>query len=469
MKTLSTTFLHSPMSTHIVFAITMGFLFSNSSSAQTSTVNTTKLNLQQAMQLGREKPFQVRLAQQQVAEAQARAAQALGALFPRIDADAQDIRFDKAINKASGESWAPQLPARVTTAAVQVSQPIFGLLPLTLQAQATSLLADVSQEMADQAKRDGVLLAAQSFLNAVRSFQFHNIAKSSLSLVEKQKSDAEALYRAGKLSNADVMRFELSVADARSQLTQASVAQQLAFLALNDALNVSVTENDLDAPETSLFETKNPTAPPLEDVLKAALTRRPELKAARDQLKIAELTTWAARLDYSPSINAFARYERDFQAQDIFGKSTNGGPAPLLAVKNDVRDKFALGLQLKWQLWDWGTRWNKITETVAQRTKAEINTEIAISSLRTEIIKSYLDFKAATDALQTSLSSVKLAQEVYKLTQARFTNGQASSTDLITAERDQARARAGLVSARSDVDLAWFRLQRGMGEDPSLQ
>lgn len=83
------------------------------------------------------------------------------------------------------------------------------------------------------------------------------------------------------------------------------------------------------------------------------------------------------------------------------------------------------------------------------------------------MIKSYLDFKAANDSLQTSLSSVRLAQEVYKLTQARFTNGQASSTDLITAERDQACARAGLVAARSEVDLAWFRLQRNMGEEPT--
>lgn len=435
--------------------------------ANESQPSATKLNLKQAMQLGREKPFSVRLAREQASEAQARASQALGALFPRVDADAQHIRFDKSVNKGTGQSWAPQYPAEVTTAAVQIAQPIFGILPLTLQARATSMLASVAQESAEQAQKDGALLGAQSFLNAVRAHQFHAIAQSSLSLAEKQKNDADALFRAGKLSQADVMRFELSVADARSQLTQAGVAKQLAFIALNDSLLLKVSEADLDVPEKSIVEEKNPTAPELAEVIQRALSRRPELKAAQSQLRIAELTTYAARLDYSPSVNAFARYERDFEVQDLRGRSTDGSSGPLLAAQKDVRDKLAVGLQLKWQLWDWGTRWNKITETVAQQSKASINAEQALSLLRTEVIKSYLDFKAANDALQTSLSSVRLAQEVYKLTQARFTNGQASSTDLITAERDQARARAGLIAARSEIDLAWFRLQRNMGEEPT--
>lgn len=427
-----------------------------------------KLNLQQAMRLGREKPFQVRIAEALAQEAQARAYNALGTLFPRIDLDAQRIHFDRSINRATGESWAPQFPARVTTAALQVSQPVLGLLPMTLQARATSMIADVAQESAQQARRDGALLGAQYFLGAVRATQFYTIAEASVALAEKQKRDADSLFRAGKVSPADVMRFELSLADARAQLTQAGVAKELAFIALNDTLLVEARESHLDVPEASYFEANNPQAPELSVVLQRALERRPELKAAQSQLKIAQLTTWAARLDYSPSLNAFARYERDFEAKDIFGKSTDSTPPPLLAAKNDARDKLAIGLQLKWQIWDWGTRWNKISETVAQQTKAEISAEQALSLLKTEVIKSYLDFKAAIDALETSKSSVRLAQEVYKLTQARFTNGQASSTDLITAERDQARAQAGLVSARSEIDIAWFRLQRNIGEDPTL-
>jgi outer membrane protein TolC len=420
------------------------------------------------MQLGREKPFQVRLAQEQALEADARASAAYGALLPRIDLDAQHIQFDKSVNKATGESWAPQFPARVTTAGIQVSQPIAGLLPLTLQARASWMLAESAKESADQARRDGAFLGAQFFLGAVRASQFFSIAQSSVALAEKQKNDADALFRAGKLSQADAMRFELSLADARAQLTQAGVARELAMIALNDGLRIHVTDAKLVVPNGSIFEEKKPTPPALEDVLRRALDRRPELRTARNQLEITKLTAWAARLDYAPSINAFARYERDFQAADLRGKPSDSATAPLLAAKDDVRDKLALGLQLKWQLWDWGSRWNKISETVAQQKKAEINNEQALSLLKTEVIKSYLDLKAAIDALETSKSSARLAQEVYKLTQARFANGQASSTDLITAERDQARARAGLVSARSEVDLAWFRLQRSQGEEPTL-
>lgn len=49
--------------------------------ANESQPSANKLNLKQAMHLGREKPFSVRLARELASEAQARASQALGALF----------------------------------------------------------------------------------------------------------------------------------------------------------------------------------------------------------------------------------------------------------------------------------------------------------------------------------------------------------------------------------------------------
>ncbi len=425
------------------------------------------LTLQKAMRQAQERAFVVQMAQAQLDEAQARAAQALGALFPRIDADAQQLIWDSKVNKATGQSWAPQFPKRVTTAALQVSQPIVGFFPLSLMARASSMMADVAALNSEQAKRDAALLGAQAFLTAVRTQQFLKIAESSLALVEKQKNDSEALYRAGKLSQADVMRFELSVADSRAQLTQAGVANELALLSLSETLQDSNAGQQLESPGESFFEIRKLTPPPLAEVLKSAFAKRPELKAAQNQLSIANLTTWAARLDYAPSLNGFARYERDFEISDLKTRATDTPANFVLAKKNDVQNKFSFGLQLKWNIWDWGTRWNKISEVVAQRTKAEINAQQAESLLKTEVIKSYLDLRSTADLLQSSISSVRLAEEVYRLTQARFTNAQASPTDLISAERDQARARGGLVNARAEVDLAWFRLQRNMGLEPT--
>ena len=39
--------------------------------------------------------------------------------------------------------------------------------------------------------------------------------------------------------------------------------------------------------------------------------------------------------------------------------------------------------------------------------------------------------------------------------------------ETVLAALDQARARGGLVNARAEVDLAWFRLQRNMGLEPT--
>jgi len=60
-----------------------------------------------------------------------------------------------------------------------------------------------------------------------------------------------------------------------------------------------------------------------------------------------------------------------------------------------------------------------------------------------------------------------LAEAVFKLTKARSQQGQATTTDVIIAERDQTRARGGLVNARGDVDVAWLKLQKAVGDVPT--
>jgi OMF family outer membrane factor len=425
-----------------------------------------KLTLERAMSLAQERGYAARIAEQTRASAEAKVGQARGALGPRIDADAQKVWFSDDVNKLAGVS--PQVPKEVTTAGVTASQPILGLAAILLQVRAAALQADVARNDEGTAQKDARVAGAQAYINAQKASQLVAVAESSLQVTQNQSREADSLARAGRLNRAEAMRFELALADARTQLSQARITQEIAMTALSETLGAPGQRYTLDTPEGSHFERAKPTLPALDAALGAAAQKRPESRNAAATVQIAEYYKLAGRLDYAPSLGAFARYERNFEAQDVTLPQP-GAPGARTFAEEDVRDTFSYGLRLQWNIWDWGSRWNRSSEYEANLQRARIAKEATESGVRLDVTSATLQLRGAVEALETSKTSVRLAEEVYRLTQVRFQQGQATTTDVIAAERDQTRARGGLVNARGEVDVAWLRYQKAIGESPAAK
>jgi outer membrane protein TolC len=68
--------------------------------------------------------------------------------------------------------------------------------------------------------------------------------------------------------------------------------------------------------------------------------------------------------------------------------------------------------------------------------------------------------------LSASGRGLAAAEESYRVRQALFAEGRATSVELTDAETDLVRARLAAVDARIDAGLARVRLQRATGETP---
>lgn len=437
----------------------------NSADSEPRAPAPASLTLAEAMRLAEERNFGARLARHSAEAASGKVVQAVGMSLPRLDLDAQKIWFSKETNALTGIS--PFVPKQVTGVGVTVAQPIIGLGALLLNIRAASMQATVASNEAQTAERDARLSGADAFLRAQKSIALGSIAQKSYELAESQLRESKIQERTGRLSRADAMRFELAFADAKQQLTQSKVTEEIARAALAETLGSPGTNFDIPVPEESFFERKQPPLPAPNGALTLAESKRTESQNAASNVRIAEYYKLASELDYLPSLNAFVRYERDLEAKD-----TTYPPPPAPSGKNfaqaDVRDKYSYGLQLKWNIWDWGTRWGKTEEYEANVARAIVAKDAAASAVRLEVRQAVLSLQGLIDGLESSKTSVRLAEEVYRLTKARFQNGQATSNDVIAAERDQTRARGGLVNVRGDIDLAWLKLQRSMGEKPEI-
>ena len=433
-----------------------------------SPASTLSLDIDKAMELAQKNSFAARIANENVAEAEAQGDQTEATLGPRLDADGQKVWISKSVNKAAGKTiGTTYVPDSVTTAGITLSQPLVGLAALFLKIKADSLSTRISRNNQSQSINDARTNAAEAFLRFTKAEELVKISKLSLSVTEKQRLDADAQYRAGKLNRADVLRLELAVSDAKNQLTQAQSAREISLLSLGEQIGIpQVKSFTVVAPVDSMWERKKLSVPAAEQVLKLAYENRNEVKNAEDGITIAEYYKTASGVDYVPNISAFARYSRDFETKEVRVQP------PLVTTgysKKDIQDSFSYGLKFNWALWDWGSRWQRSNEYQAKVNKARIGKEGAESGVRLDATRSHLELQAAVESLGTSKTSVSFAEEVFRLTQVKFSNGSATATDLVAAERDQTRARAGLASARADVDLAWIKLQKAQGVQPSAK
>jgi outer membrane protein TolC len=334
-----------------------------------------------------------------------------------------------------------------------------------------SRVAKFEEKQALRAARFG---GAEAFLRARKAQEFFSIAEASLKLVEKQKADADALFRAGRIGNVDLLRFEMALADSKAQHAQAQNIREIAFLALAEATGIpNPAVIRLSPASNQIFKENINTVPTTEEAVSAAWQNRAELKGADARLEMVKYYKLAADFDYFPMVNAFAKYERDFEKTDLsvpLGHTHSGNGSvitlPTLSyAKKDIRDSFSYGLALKWTLWDWGARVLKSSEFSANISKAQLAKEQIQSGIKLETTQAVLDLNYARSNLEMMQTAAKFAEQAYHQQSLRFQNGAASTSDIITAERDLTRARAGVSSTEGDRDLAWLKVLKASGRD----
>jgi outer membrane protein TolC len=465
----------------VTFLLNAGVsLQAHAEESQKTSLAETRLTLEESMKLAERHAYTARIATATVDETSSQRWQTLASMGPSLSLESTQVWISKDVNKMVGKTvGSTTVPDRVNTASLVAAQPIVPLGPLYMKLKIDLASHEVAKLDEVQSARNARFSGAETFIKAQKAEEFLKIAEASLRLVEKQRRDGEALYNAGKLASVDVLRLDMALSDAKTQEAQARNIRELSLVVLAETLGIKHPESITLAPETSaLAERYIPGEKSTDDLVAKALTNRTEIKGAEARIEAAKLYKMAADFDYIPMVNAFAKYDRDFEKDDMVvyplhshlpaaagGINVPNKKVKVTVDKEDIRDSFSYGLSIKWTLWDWGQRVYRSNEMAAGIQKATLVREQVESGVRLEATQAFLDFQYAKSALETGKATLKFAEEAYRQQNARFQNGAATVTDIITAERDQTRARGGLSNAVGDLDIALLKLYRVSGQD----
>ena len=317
---------------------------------------------------------------------------------------------------------------------VEQALPLFG-------SRAALSRAGVAATAAAEAERDARLWllrseAAAAITRLVAEQARVESAEAHAREVERLIEILRTREREGEGSRFDRLRAEQELRDARQLVTSAAVSVVEARATLSGMLPPDVVLTKVVA---APFSPQPPV--PVETLMARATTTRAELRALQQSAQRATFEADAARRLRLPSPSVFGGVKR---ADDEAGRETGS----------------VFGLSLSIPLFDAGGR--EVARWTAER--ARIDAERASIEYRIRSVITGAWAALAMRQAAVSQDQQGAAEELVRIAEVAYREGEVGILELLDAVRTASRARIRSIDLRLDARLAQIALERAVGE-----
>ena len=137
--------------------------------------------------------------------------------------------------------------------------------------------------------------------------------------------------------------------------------------------------------------------------------------------------------------------------------------ARIIPPKDQWETTWDVGVQLQWNIWDWFATAAQADQARAQLTQAEAALHLVHDTVALEAAQSYFTLQEAVERIAAAELGRKQATESHRIMSERFSQGLASSTDLLDAETALLQARLTETQAITEVAIQRERFRKSLG------
>jgi len=338
---------------------------------------------------------------------------------------------------------------RTNTFVASFDQPLLGLFRAkdefaTLTEQAAGDRAQIAATESDVRAT-----VETQFLRVFEAQALEQIAGASVHELGEQVTVAKARLASGVITNADLLRIEVAVANAQQQALEAHSQGETARAQLFAAIGLmpgEAAELTLVEPAARLAAARGRgTGPSLAALLPQAQAHRPELARQAHLVTAADKQIGARTFALLPDIDLEGAYVR-----------TDG---QVFAPPNSAY----LGLKANWAIWEWGASDLQRKAAAIQADAAHRDEEMLARQIEAELTASLAQGDAARGAVDSADKALASAQEAYRVTDAALKAGAATTTDLLESQSALTQARLNLTRAQYELVLSDVALAHATG------
>ncbi|WP_348267902.1 TolC family protein [Edaphobacter paludis] len=295
-----------------------------------------------------------------------------------------------------------------------------------------------------------VSLAYYNLLNAIGLREAAAVTLNDAQAVEDAAQDRK---NNGLATLPDLLEAKAATAKANYDLQSAIGAEQAAFGDLATILTATPVKPFKVQP---LAELTIPDAldQSVEDAIHTAYQQRPDLLADIARVKAANAEVKHARSAYYPQL--------DFDGEK--GWLRAWGEQEKLPGTYGKTYTYDARLSLKWTVFDGFRRESRIAQAKAERTAAEEEVHEREDHIADHVWSDYANAETALQQRKAATSLLAASSESYSAAVDSYKDGVRNILDVLSAERELARARAVDVTARTQVLESFTNLSFRTGD-----
>ena len=322
-----------------------------------------------------------------------------------------------------------------------VSQPLTQLFKIKEGVRVAAANQRITEAELKKAEDDVVLGVHQLYFGLLAASKQVGALQAEIVAGQETLREAEEAVRAGNALEVTVIGARASLLKSRQSLLAAENQVSDLNAEMDDLLGLPL-DTELDLAEIG--------APPgdrltYEQYLASALNRNPELQAAKETVSKARSALLAAQYEYIPNIGAF-------------GRETYQSGVPFL-----VHNFGTFGLQMTWNVFDWGKRKGVVGEREAQLTEAEENLRRITERIAVEVEKAYRKLERTSMMVAVAQEALALRKEGDRISGDQLKAGLTSDAKKAEAVAATRGAEVDELQARLSYELALAEIARITG------
>ncbi|RKS97825.1 TolC family protein [Chryseobacterium defluvii] len=352
-----------------------------------------------------------------------------------------------AIDKDFSNSTNIPMPHYGSSYSVQATQLIFkgGLVNKSIEM--TGLREQLSELDLEKNKQDVKFLVISNYLDIYKILNQEEVFQNNKKLAQERLKNIQKFYQQGMVTRNEVIRGELAIKNLDQGILTLSNNRKILNYNLNIALGLpSGTEI---IPVENL--TNKESGIGLDYYMELAHNGNPQLKSAQTNIDVADKNIEIIKTDKMPTVAGFGGY-------------TLQRP---ITTRNPVLDMYSggwqTGISLSYNIDNLFKTKERIKLGELQKNQANDAMTLVQQNVDMGVNAAYVKYQESIQQAEILNDAKKLAEENYKITEAKYLNQLAVQAEMIDAQNQKLQSELDYANAEINVLYQYYNLLKSTG------
>ncbi|KFF74972.1 membrane protein [Chryseobacterium sp. P1-3] len=352
-----------------------------------------------------------------------------------------------AIDKDFSNSAKVPMPHYGSSYAVQATQLIFkgGLVNKSIEM--AGLREQLSELDLEKNKQDVKFLVISNYLDVYKIMNQEEVFQNNKKLALERLKNIQKFYQQGMVTRNEVIRAELAIKNLDQGILALANNRKILTYNLNIALGLS---SDTEIVPTESLENKD-AGIGMEYYTHLAHDSNPLLKSAKKNIDVADKNIEIIKTDNMPTIAGFGGY-------------TLQRP---ITTRNPVLDMYSggwqTGVSLSYNIDSLYKTKEKVKLGELQKNQANDAMTLVQQNVDMSVNAAYTKYQEAIQQAEILNDSKRLAEENYKITEAKYLNQLAVQAEMIDAQNQKLQSELDYANAEINVLYQYYNLLKSTG------